>query len=251
MAQNYMDRTTSSAVANGYGTAYSDSSTYTPLGWEAGAYIGYFGDDGFYSDKTLINFDISAIDSANVKSKKVEISLTYSVILGSPTYDAKRLTTLRYTTDSYTTVYNEIGSAANYITNKSSATFYDLGSTANTQIESWYSGGEFAIGVSEYLEDVGESGDITAYSLRYTYYYPPDEADTWQINESPYPIGKSSTLGVGTATTNGSMQVLSTASLILYGNTNLTIKTGQDIIIDKGGKITVVCKEGAKLSKTY
>ena len=232
--EQYMDRTTTSVVANGFDSAYS----FGIWTWENGFYTGYFGSDGLGADRILIDFDISAVESANVKVKSVLMGLTYSTHSGTPLYDAKQLTTVYYTTDNAATVMAAVGAAANYVTSKGSGSYYDLGANANTQLENFLDDGAFSVGIMETGEN-GDVGQVTSYGLLYTYYYPPNETSIWLIDED-YPVGKSSGLGVGEAALNGGIRISNIGNLTLNGNTDLNCASPPcNMNISGGGRLVM------------
>ena len=243
--ETHFDFTQGNAVANGAGDAFYKECDDI-YDWDNTLYIGIAPDvdfgcgEYFYYDRPMINFDLSSIPSANVKVKKVELTLTSGV-----NWDVKQLTTLYYTTDSAQTVHDAIGSASAYVTNQADGGYRDLGANAVSQLEdNWLDDEKFAIGLMEYGENSG--GTVSARILRTTLYYAPDEADTWQIDED-YPIGRSSGLGVGDMTINGDIQITATGHLRINGNTDV-VGDGHEVSIAQGGSLGIEVGDGASLS---
>jgi len=245
MVETHMDRNITDYIANGNSSIYYDELSPSYAWTDAyggslfefahvdfiGAYLGTL--------RALSNFDISAIESANVKVKAIKVTVTYAPQgANTDTLDVRQLTTLRYTTDSAETVFGEIGSATSVANGITSTTQTSLSATAISQMETFLSDGEYALG---YMGDA-ETGDventISANVLYVQYYYPPNEADTWEINES-YPIGRSTGLGVGAISSTQAVEVTASGTLTLNGNTALTIPTGNYLSIAYGGSLEV------------
>lgn len=236
--ETHKDITIGTVVTNGIGDAYWDY-WLMDYGWDkVNYYIGYYYDFTLeYDDRTLINFDLSAVDHDEVKVKKVEIDIDTDI---DYTYYVKWLTTLRTNAVAASTVHDEIVAATPYITNKATNVFHDLGGNAITQASVWLHSGQnaFAVGISDEGDD--NSQLITDYDLRITYYYPPDELDTWQINEV-YPIGYAAGRGVGSAPFNGDIDITGSGDLQVNGDTDLNcnVVAGCDLTIAAGGGLTM------------
>jgi hypothetical protein len=107
-------------------------------------------------------------------------------------------------------------------------------------MERFLADGKFSLGIKGTEPGTDKYMPITALPMELKYYYPPSEADTWEINES-YPMGTTTGKGIGTAVFNGPIQVTSTGKMQLNGNTSLVASSSitKRLTIGQGGSTTL------------
>jgi len=252
-----MDREITTFLDKGYSTVYYDELT-TGYSWGDAfggtgiefAHIDYLGIvEG--TSRILANYNLTAVESDAVKVKAVSITLTYTPFGGdTDTANFTQLTSFYNTDGVPATVHGAIGSASDYVANVSSATKTSLGTNAVTQADAFLHGGSnaFPLGIMGNSETGDVENAVSANVLWIQYYYPPDEADTWVINEA-YPIGYETNKGVGACSSTQDVNIQTGGTLTLNGSTQLTIPNNYSLIIDQGGKLELEVENGAELIK--
>jgi hypothetical protein len=243
-------RTINTFITNGVGTAVQYYAPSTSYSWNAGMW--WISNEAIISlayGRPLAVFNTSAVESANVKVKSVKVTGTFDTSEGSDTATYKQLTNNTYTTlTSAQTVFTAIGSAASYASQSVSGTLTDLGSNAVTQMEKFLADGKFSLGIKGTEPASDKYMPITALPMELKYYYPPSEADTWEINES-YPMGTTTGKGIGTAVFNGPISITSTGKMQLNGNTSLVASSSitKRLTISKNGSTTLETLSSLKI----
>jgi len=241
-SENYFDSTSTTMVTNAWGDMYYQSYNGT-YGYSSLTYLGYSPDPiepeyEYYIDRLFLTFDLSVPDT-NCKVKKTELQLTTGV-----NWDATKLTSFYTSSSTPSTVHDAIGNATDYVTNQSDGAMRDLGSSAVTQLEdNWMDDDKFTLGLMEYQEN--DFGTMTYYALKTTYYYPPNEADTWVVDDANFLLGKSTGLGVGDVNAVQDVNISSTGMLKLNGDTRLGLLDGRSFSIEQGGSF--VMEQGTEL----